>query len=213
MMMMSLPVSSKPVPVSFWQQWFSSIEQTLLAPQAFFQSVVAFHCSADDWDTPYVRQGLGCVVLVAVLLALQPVVVGKIPLNAFDVLMDVLGALIFWAVHALLIGTVGYVFRGHAKANSLLALLGFASLPWVFLVPLAILKTQFMAVGAGLLFPFGALGLWGWSTYLFLKVISVSYGLNTERVMVLCLLPIVAVLLLVLGTTVFWTDLTKVFFA
>jgi hypothetical protein len=211
MMMTSTQLSS--TKTSFWHQWFNAIEQTLLAPQAFFQSVVAFHRHADDWDTPYVRQGLGCVVLVSIVLALQPMVLGKIPLNAFDVFMCVLGGLLVWAIHALLVGTVGYVFKGHARANSLLALFGFASLPWLFLLPLSILKTQLAAVGFGLLFPFGALALWGWSIYLFLKAISVSYALNTERVIVLCLLPIVALALLVLGTTAFFENLTKVFFA
>ena len=60
-------------PSSFWQSWLHNIEQTLLNPAEFFKQVATAHANTDDWDTPYVRQGLVCVVLVAVVLALQQI--------------------------------------------------------------------------------------------------------------------------------------------
>jgi hypothetical protein len=218
MMMMMNPsfetASATPAPKpSFWGRWLMGIEQTLLAPQSFFETVVKHHAQADEWDTPYVRQGLLCVLLVAFVVALQPAIIGKLELNAFDAVLTALGAVVFWGFQTLLISTAGYVFKGHAKANSLLALFGFAGLPWLLWLPISILKVQLAPFGFGFIYPFLALGLWGWSTFLFLKALAVSYELNTERLIVLSMIPLIGVCLLILGFGTFFNTLAKVFFA
>ena len=108
---------------------------------------------------------------------------------------------------------MGFVFKGHAKANSLLALFGYAGLPWLFWLPITILKVQLAPVGLGFIYPFLALGLWLWSTFLFLKALAVSYELSTERLIVLGFLPLIGICLLFLGMGNFFDVLGKVFFS
>ena len=215
MMMMnsSIEPQQRQVKQSFWEAWFSGIEQTLLSPHAFFESVVANHQQADDWDTPFVRQGLLCVLLVSFVVTLHPLVTGQMDFNAFDAVILSIGTLLAWAFQTLLISTLGYVFRGHAKANSLLALFGYAGLPWLFWLPITILKVQLAPFGFGLVYPLLALGLWLWSTFLFFKALEVSYELNTERLIALGFLPLIGLILLLLGFGNFFEVLGKVFFS
>jgi uncharacterized membrane protein len=72
---------------------------------------------------------------------------------------------------------------------------------------------QLAPFGFGFIYPFLALGLWGWSTFLFLKALAVSYELNTERLIVLSMIPLIGVCLLILGFGTFFNTLAKVFFA
>jgi len=207
------PITSPQPQQSFWVSWLSGIEQTLLSPHAFFKQVVAQHNQSDDWDTPYVRQGLLCVLLVSFVVALQPAITGHMELNAFDAVLLALGAVFVWGFQTLLISTMGFVFKGHAKANSLLALFGYAGLPWLFWLPITLLKVQLAPFGFGLIYPFLALGLWLWSSFLFLKALAVSYELSTERLIVLSLLPLIGLCLLALGMGTFFDVLGKLFFS
>jgi hypothetical protein len=185
----------------------------LLSPHAFFEQVANAHQQVDDWDTPYVRQGLLCVLLISFVVALQPTLVGHSVFNAFDAVLLAIGGVLAWGFQTLLISTMGFVFRGHAKANCLLALFGYAGLPWLFWLPISLLKVQLAPFGFGFVYPFLALGLWGWSTFLFLKALAVSYKLSTERLVVLSLLPLIGLCLFVLGVGNFFTVLGKVFFS
>jgi hypothetical protein len=128
-----------------------------------------------------------------------------------------LGAVFVWGFQALLIGTLGYIFRGHAKANSLLALFGYAGLPSLFFLPITILNVQLDSFGFGVVYPLLALGLWLWSTFLFLKALAVSYELNTERlivfVIVLGFLPLVGTYLLLSSFSSSFEAIGKVFFS
>ena len=134
-------------------------------------------------------------------------------LNAFDAVLLAIGAVFVWGFQTLLISTTGFVFKGHAKANSLLALFGYAGLPWLFWLPITLLKVQLAPFGFGFTYPFLALGLWLWSTFLFLKALAVSYELSAERLIVLSMLPLIGLCLLALGMSTFFDVLGKVFFS
>lgn len=112
----------------------------------------------------------------------------------YKIPMSAVSGLLLWVLMAGIIALLAYVFMGSSRFKTFLTLSGYATLPWVFLGPVVLLKTglggfgTFIGVVAGL-------SIWLWSVVLFALALGHTYRLTADRVIVLLAMPFVMGLL------------------
>lgn len=102
-------------------------------------------------------------------------------------LSAVMGTMI-WGLMGLLISLLAYAFTGQSRVRTFLTLSGLATLPWIFMGPVAMLKIGLGPVGL-ILFVLLALGVWLWSVLLFALALAETYQMTPERVMIVLAAP------------------------
>jgi hypothetical protein len=107
--------------------------------------------------------------------------VWSLPLSA------VLGVAV-WGLAGLLISLLGYAFTGKTRVSQFLTLSGLATLPWIFMGPVSMLKIGLGPLGA-LLFVLLGLLIWLWSVLLFALALAETYEMSPDRVLVILAAP------------------------
>jgi hypothetical protein len=107
---------------------------------------------------------------------------------AFKILISALTGLLFWLFSGAVFSITAFVFGRRGRPLTLLILTGYATLPWLFL-PVMMQFKAFGAIGNTIAI-FGSLGLWLWSTILYLMAIKYTYELSLERILLAASLPI-----------------------
>jgi hypothetical protein len=102
--------------------------------------------------------------------------------------LSAITGVIIWALMGLLIGLLAHAFTGQSRARTFLTLSGLATLPWIFMGPVAMLKMGLGPVGL-ILFVVMALLVWLWSVLLFALALSETYQMTPERVMIVLAAP------------------------
>ena len=104
---------------------------------------------------------------------------------------------IIWGFMGLLIGLLAYAFIGQSRVGQFLTLSGLATLPWVLMGPITMLKVGLGSFGV-IIFVLLALGVWLWSVLLFALALAETYGMTPERVLIILAAPF-AMSLVLLG--------------
>lgn len=97
--------------------------------------------------------------------------------------------LMIWLLTGLTFSTLAYCFRSQGRPFILLTLLGYASIPWVLLAPLFLVRENLGLLG-GIVHLLGIFILWLWTSTLFLMALQKTYNLTVDRVLLMGLLPI-----------------------
>jgi len=93
-----------------------------------------------------------------------------------------------WSFVGLLIGLLAYAFTGKSRIGVFLTLSGLATLPWVLMGPVSMLKVGLGTVGV-MLFVLLALLVWLWSVLLFGLALAETYLMTPERVLIVLAAP------------------------
>ena len=93
-----------------------------------------------------------------------------------------------WGLMGLLIGLFSYAFVGKSRSKSFLTLSGLATLPWVFMGPVSLLKMGLGPVGL-VAFVLLALLVWLWSVLLFALALAETYKMSPDRVLIILAAP------------------------
>lgn len=109
--------------------------------------------------------------------------------------LSAVGGLIVWGFMGLLIALLAYAFTGQAKIRTFLTLSGLATLPWVLMGPVSLLKVGLGGIGMALCI-IGALMIWLWTVLLFALAITETYRMTAERVLIVLAAPFAMFLVL-----------------
>lgn len=99
-----------------------------------------------------------------------------------------------WVFTALVVSVLCYVFTEKTPFRKFLVLSGLATLPWLFLGPVSLLK---VGLGVAGVVSSAILGLtiWLWSVILFVLALIHSYQLSPERTLILLFMPFIAIII------------------
>ncbi len=125
----------------------------------------------------------------------------------FKILLAGISGLLCWVFTGTVIATTAYVFGKNGRPQTILSLTALATMPWLFL-PVAMLFKPLGSVGYGVAIII-SLGLWAWSTILFLMAVKHTYHLTLERVLLATSLPILMTFLGIAWVSGFFINLFK----
>ncbi len=144
---------------------------------------------------PHPGNRLLFLALVTVLLisTLAPIVAisgagGKIGSLALAMPFSAFSGLLVWGFVGLVIGLLSYAFTGKTRLLTFLTLSGLATLPWIFVGPISLLKIGVGGVGLAFSALFGLL-IWLWSVILFALALVATYNMSAERVIIVLAAP------------------------
>lgn len=159
---------------------------------SLFQPVSTFKTIATEnpLDSRHLFFGLLSVILISTIAPLiHTASVGGSPLMLIvTVPLAAVGGLIVWGFIGLLIALLAYAFTGHARIRTFLALSGLATLPWILMGPVCLLKIGLGPVGVALCI-IGSLLIWLWSVLLFALAITETYRMTADRVLIVLAAP------------------------
>lgn len=180
----------------------NSLIETLYS--GLFEPFALYEQLANQWPRQLIHllYAAGVVFWVSAMSAFCIPTIDQFSGISFWFLLEVFVAsfigVLMWFLTALSFSALAYCFRSQGKLSTILILTGYAMLPWVLLGPLVLLKQALGVVGL-ILYLVGFIGLWVWSTILFLVAIQKTYALSFDRVLLISVLP-----LMLLGVGVFW---------
>jgi hypothetical protein len=105
------------------------------------------------------------------------------------VMFSCISGLIFWIFTGSVFSMAAYVFGERGRPQTILILTAYATLPWIFLPIIMLFKGFLGAIGHSIAI-FALLGLWLWSSVLFLIALKATYNLSLERIILVACLPI-----------------------
>jgi Yip1 domain len=180
--------ADSPKQVSYFKHFFNAFYDVLFDPITLFESI----------STGWPRQARHCLYAtfwVFAIATLGTLLEGSF--NRFDG-TTVLAALMagttgigIWILTGLTFSTIAYCFRSQGRPLVLLTLTGYATLPWLFLAPLFLLRNSIGVFGE-LIHLTGMMALWIWTAVLFLLALQKTYHLSMDRVLLMALVPILA---------------------
>lgn len=166
---------------------------------SLFHPVATFKSVAESETLPsrvYV-QALSAVILISALapaiqLANQGGNAGNL---SWAIPLSAIAGVFAWAFTGLCTGLLAFAFTGKARIGHFLTLTGLATLPWLLLGPISLVKFGLGPVGAGLAI-LCAMVIWLWSVYLFGMALIMTYRMTIERMLIVLATPFVTQLFL-----------------
>lgn len=161
------------------------IYQAFCEPKALYNSVVS------EWPRSqnHFFYALAAVVLVSIVKSLS--ITADYHLNfwsLFWVLLSAVIGLCVWLLVSLTFACMAFSLRSKARLLTLLILTGYASLPWVLVLPLQMLFGHIPFVG-GLFYIIGVTLLLGWIFTLFIMALQVTYQIKPFQAIVMSFTP------------------------
>jgi hypothetical protein len=111
--------------------------------------------------------------------------------------LSAVSGVMIWAFMGVLIGLLAYAFTGKSRIGTFYTLSGLATLPWVLMGPVSMLKVGLGPFGV-IIFVLLALLVWLWSVLLFALALAETYDMTPDRVIVVLATPF-AMSLVLLG--------------
>lgn len=173
--------------------WFDLMYATLFYPVRTFRVIAAE-------EQPGNRLLFFALITVVLISSLAPIVqLANLGGRASSLAMTmpfsaVLGTLI-WIFMALVISGMAMAFSGQSRIRTFLILSGLATLPWLLMGPVSLLKIGLGTVGL-LLYWFLSIAVWLWSILLFIVALMNTYHMTAERVAIVMVMPFVMLLVL-----------------
>lgn len=134
--------------------------------------------------------GIISIVLVSALAPMVRLATegGQLSSLVWAMPLSVVGGMFGWGFMGLLVSLLAYAFTGKSKAGTFLALSGLATLPWILMGPVTMLKIGLGPVGV-VFFALLALAIWLWSVLLFALALAETYDMTPERVLIILVAP------------------------
>lgn len=95
-----------------------------------------------------------------------------------------------WVVGSSVLSLIAEFFGGRGTAMGLFAAIGFAHLPGIFLVPLAVVAMLLPAGAAGVVFVIGGLAVGFWTLALVAVAVDQAHGLGMVKAVLVLLTPL-----------------------
>ena len=114
------------------------------------------------------------------------------------ILLLVVGSVVLWLTGTALIHLIAECYGGRGMVTGLLAALGFAQIPRVFLVPLWVASALLPEPGRLPFMGLSAVGILMWILALDVSALKETYGFPTTKAILVLVTPLLAVVLLVL---------------
>lgn len=108
------------------------------------------------------------------------------------ILIHTLGRLVTWIVGAAVLQLIAELAGGQGSAAGLFAALGFAHLPWIFIVPVSVVAMLLPAGPAAMVFGGGAVVIFFWSIALWTAALRGANALGTAKALLVLLAPLLA---------------------
>ncbi len=93
----------------------------------------------------------------------------------------------------LLISLLSYAFTAQTRIHTFLILSGLATLPWLFMGPISLLKIGIGVPGLILCAVLG-MAVWLWSIVLFALAVIATYQMTIDRVLIVLAMPLLMML-------------------
>ncbi|WP_373532431.1 YIP1 family protein [Vampirovibrio sp.] len=189
---MSEPITTQHSPAEKLN-FLDTLYDTLFHPIATFRAL--------DEAAPVQPQPLFyALTAVIAISALAPVIQmanvgGDTGGLALGIPLSSIAGVAIWAFMGLTTGLLAYAFTGQAKIRTFLTLSGLATLPWLLMGPVSVLKFGLGPIGAVIAI-LGALLVWLWSVLLFGLALMVTYRMTVERAMIVLATPFITLLIL-----------------
>jgi hypothetical protein len=181
---------------------------TLFQPVRTFQRIEG----QPDAETRYLFYALISVVLISTI---APVVhMANVGGDPGDLVMAmpfsaVLGVLV-WGFMAMVVSFLSYAFTGQTRIRTVLILSGLATLPWLLMGPVSLLKIGLGMPGLIAATVLG-MGIWLWTSILFAMALVITYHMTAERVMIILVMPFVMMLVFLGWVVGFITNITSLY--
>src|SRR5262249_32774558 len=132
----------------------------LFHPIATFKTLAAEH----NLSNRMLLYALFSVILISALLPVIQLISmgGKPAILAFTIPLSVMIGTLIWVLMAVIIALLSYAFANQTRFRTFLILSGLATLPWLLMGPVSLLKYGLGPIGAVLCAGFGLL-IWLWS--------------------------------------------------
>lgn len=195
--------SSSPQRVDFLDLFYG----TLFHPVATFKRIAA----PDQPDNRVLMQSLLSVMLVSAMAPLIKLANfgGSLKHLWLAVPFSIFSGIFMWCFAALFVGLWAYAFSGVARIRTFLTLSGLASLPWIFMAPVGLVKSDLGEISTALLgrdemglavswavdmigvalFCLLGMGIWLWTVLLLVTAVTESYRLSADKVIIVITAP------------------------
>ncbi len=166
---------------------------------SLFHPVVTFKTLTETENLPG-RIHFHALCAVILISALAPAVQlanrgGDAVSLSWAIPLSALAGVFAWAFTGLCTGLLAFAFTGKARIGHFLTLSGLATLPWLLLGPISLVKFGLGPVGTGLAI-LCAMAIWLWSVYLFGLALMMTYRMTIERALIVLATPFVTLLFL-----------------
>ncbi len=191
--MSELIAAEQPVPDDFNPQaiqgsYLELFYATLFHPVRTF-ALIAAETSAPLGNRQLFFASLSVVGISALAPLLQLANQGGETVSLFwQIPLSAVAGVILWGLMGLFISLFAYAFTAQARAKTFLALSGLATLPWILMGPVSLLKIGLGPVGV-IAFVLLALLVWLWSVLLFALALAETYKMSPERVLIILAAP------------------------
>jgi hypothetical protein len=159
---------------------------TLFHPLVTFKAIATMPQSANR----FLWYGFVSVLLIS---AMAPLVkLAALGGDAEDLILTVPISIFFgvslWCFIGLFVGLWAYAFSGQTRIRTFLTLSGLATLPWLFMASISVLRASFGVYGSLLCFLL-SLGVWLWAVFLFAVSLTQTYRMSAEKVVIVLAAP------------------------
>lgn len=162
-------------------------------------------------ENPPLFQGFLIVLFIS---ALAPILDFKGVYGPFELawfVLSIFGAIFFgvssWLSFGFFLELLASIFKQSGKIKEFLTLFAFALIPWIFLAPVELFKTD--GVVGKLLGMFLGIFIWLWVIVLIIRAMMKAYNLSFGRVLMVIIVPIIGGFLTIYWLIVLFTTLIQ----
>jgi hypothetical protein len=169
--------------------WHQVVQGMFQAPVETLQTLKREYPTTDQLDTASLRQQMAITAAVAFIQVFSGVVFSvqpgfEVQATLTGVGLMVVGQLALWLALTGGIAVTGVLFEGRSRYGLLLTLTGASLIPWALTPVCTLVKQAFPFLGA-ILF----LGLWAWTTVLFLRGLMETFNWGLDKLLLALALP------------------------
>ncbi len=182
--------------------FFENIYGTLFYPTKTFEELK---------QSPPILQALGIVIAISIL---KPLINSSFPDNSnlgwfiYGLFSAGISGIIKWVFFAAFVEALASIFKKGGNFKKFLTLSAFALIPWIFIGPVALLKTGgIFASLIGILF---GLTIWIWATVLTVFAAMKAYEISSGRVLILIAVPFIGVIIFLSWVAGFFSTLFQI---
>ncbi len=183
--------------------FFENIYSVIFSPKAFFER--------NDL-TVSVRLAIGTVIFIASMYKIALGITDKSILDIwfiFKLIWFNVTTLFWWFVAALYFEYIAKIFSRDGNIKKLLFLTSFAPVPYIFFIPLNLLKNS-CSVGFTIA-TFSEFALYLWIIYLYTLALKSVYNITNARAFMLIFIPIISTLFALYQTVCFLQKMWFIF--
>jgi hypothetical protein len=166
--------------------YLDRVYDTLFHPITAFQKM-----DSDSNSNQLLFEGLLTIIGVSAIAPILHLIThgGDFGSLAYEIPIQAVMGIVMWLFIAFLFSMIAYAFTERSNFRKLLILSAYATLPWLFLAPLTLVKTA-LGVTGDVIHTLIGLVIWIWTVLLFALALMKTYQLSADRVIIILLVPI-----------------------